>query len=249
MIVQFGNCLAAQMRGPRGKPHITARSGGRPRSVGLSLLCLLMSACSISQSIEATTAQPADTNGMWRATVVVESDTGHGAGVIIGTRSVLTALHVVNDGAPKIEFFAGERAKGAVSWWSESLDLAIVHVAVPHQYGAPGLFCDELGSDQRLVAIGHPLTTRWVSVEGHLDPTDISGKTHLLPLSFDLSLGNSGGPVFDEAGRIVGIAAAILVSQTVREIAAGSRSGYPNRETGTGLMLPASEFCEELGAK
>jgi putative serine protease PepD len=185
---------------------------------------------------------------MWRATVLIESDTGHGAGVIIGAGSVLTAFHVVNGRAPKIEFFGGERENGAVSWSNEALDLAIVHVGVPNQYAVPALFCGELGSDQRLVAIGHPLTTRWVSVEGHLDTTDISGRTHLLPLSFDLSLGNSGGPVFDEAGRIVGIASAILVTQTVREIAMGARSGDRNYETGIGLMLPASEFCEEVGA-
>ena len=243
-----GNRLAARILNARGKPEAAIRRICRLRSVGLSLLCLLLSACSASESIIATVPARADTSSMWRATVVVENDTGHGAGVIIGAGSVLTAFHVVNDGAPEIEFLGGERESGAVTWSSEALDLAIVHVGVPDKYAAPKLYCGELAVGQRLVAIGHPLTTRWVSVEGYLDPTDISGATPLLALSFDLSLGNSGGPVFDESGRIVGIASAILVTETMREIGAGSWSADHDHETGTGLMLPASEFCKEIGA-
>lgn len=233
---------------------MAARRLHRRLSLGL-MFCFFAAACSSAERQTATAeAAPtdrtasADTAAMWQATVLVENGAGHGTGVIIGNGSILTAYHVVDEGLPVVEFFGGERRRGAIQWADPVLDLAILRVGVPVQYPAPPVFCGEVGSDQRLVAIGHPLTTRWVAVEGHLGAPHLIESNRLLALSFDLSLGNSGGPIFDNAGRVVGIASAILVTETVREIAAQSNNNGHHRETGLGLMLPANRFCDELRA-
>ena len=218
------------------------------------LICFLATACvtprSAAQPSLQSQARPAaamsEQDRMWRATVVVENGTGHGTGVIIGPGRILTAYHVVDEGLPEVEFFGGEKAAGMVSWVDPQLDLAIVSAEVPARYHASSLFCGQLKKDQKLTAIGHPLTARWVLVEGSLrDDLDLGT---LLPLSFDLSLGNSGGPVFDQAGRVVGIASAILVLDRQQNIAAEPQGGEAGHHTGVGLMLPASRFCAELGS-
>lgn len=223
-------------------------------AMSLLLVCVLATACvtpgaANKPSVQGR-AQPATVaNGqerMWHATVVVETGGGHGSGVIIGPGRILTSYHVVDEGLPEVEFFGGEQAPGVVSWVDPQLDLAVLSAEVPARYQASTLFCGELDSDQKLVAIGHPLNDRWVLVEGFLRQ-DLDLGT-LLPLSFDLSLGNSGGPVFDEAGRLVGITAAILVMDRSRETAAEPRDAMSNYHTGVGLMLPASRFCAELDA-
>ena len=217
------------------------------------LICFLAAACvtpgAPNKPSPQGQAQPAAAEGgqdrMWRATVVVETGSGHGTGVIIGPDKILTAYHVVDEGLSAVGFFGGEQAAGVVSWFDSQLDLAVISAEVPARYQASALFCGELESGQKLVAIGHPLNARWVLEEGFLRQ-DLDLGT-LLPLSFDLSLGNSGGPVFDETGRVVGIAAAILVIDRPQETAAEPRGADGGHHTGVGLMLPASRFCAELG--
>lgn len=201
-----------------------------------------------SPAVAMLSAAAAKTSEMWNTTVFVKSPTGHGTGVIIAPGRILTAYHVANEGALEIEFFGGEQRPGTVSWANRDLDLAIITVPAPLRYHASALYCGALERDQKLIAIGHPLTSRWVSVEGSLRMENEFELGRLVPLSFDLSLGNSGGPVFDEAGRVVGIASAILIGDRLADIAAETGAGQDPGNTGVGLMLPASSFCAELSA-
>ena len=65
-----------------------------------------------------------------------------------------------------------------------------------------------------------------------------------MPLGFPIGLGTSGGPVFDERGRVVGVALAILAE---RNPASAAYDRF--KDTGIGLMLPAKDFCEALGVE
>lgn len=211
------------------------------------VIALALPACASRDPHQGTTGAKSETirakDTMRQATVLVENGGAHGTGIIIASNWVLTAHHIVDDGDPEIVFFHGQREKARVHWVNEDLDLAFVEVKVPAEYDAPSLNCTVLRGRQLLVAVGHPTTARWVAVEGYLDGVDRLESTRLQPLGFPLSLGNSGGPVFDRNGAVAGIVSAILVEQQRLDIDARTGVARNNPQSGIGAMVPASEFC------
>lgn len=176
-----------------------------------------------------------------QATVLIEHAKGHGTGTIVSPHAVLTAYHVVQEAPLEVTFFNGPRLAGRVSWFDAKLDLALVDVEVPAGYPVTKLDCDNLHVGEQLVSVGHPTQSRWVAVGGHLPTTATIGSGQLVPLGFPIGLGTSGGPVFDQSGRVVGITLAILAE---RNPASAAYDRY--KDTGIGLMLPAKDFCAAL---
>lgn len=201
------------------------------RLIGFSL-AVALSACSV-------TSLNLDT--LHHETVLVEHAKGHGTGTIVGPDAVLTAYHVVQESPLEITFFGGETETGTVVWENAILDLALVQVAVPGGYPVPEWSCADLHPGQLLVSIGHPTQSRWVAVGGYLPESERLGDIGLVSLGFPIGLGTSGGPVFDADGRVVGVALAILAERT-------SASALYDRyqDTGIGLMLPATAFCDSI---
>jgi S1-C subfamily serine protease len=197
------------------------------------LLVALLAACA-SPSVH-------NSDVLNRTTVLIEHAKGHGTGTIIGPNQVLTAYHVVADAPVAVKFFDGPSVGGAVRWYDETLDLALLEVTVPARYPATELACSGLRVGQHLVVVGHPMRDRWVAADGRL-PTliNLSG-ANLVPLGFEIGLGTSGGPVFDDSGRVAGVALAILAERR------SASAGYDEyKDTGIGLMLPAAAFCSAL---
>jgi serine protease Do len=183
-----------------------------------------------------------DLDGLARATVLIEHAKGHGTGIILGPRQILTAYHVVTGGPVAVVFYEGPAVGGRVAWYDEKLDLALIDAPVPQRYRATALACADLRVGQRLVAVGHPMRARWVAAAGRLPTVTGIGGLGLVPLGFDLGLGSSGGPVFDQHGRVVGVTLAILAERR------STSAGYDEfKSTGIGLMLPATAFCAALG--
>ena len=209
--------------------------GGLVRRAAGAVLAAFLCACS--------TPPGSPLDSLHQATVLIEHAKGHGTGTIVGPHAVLTAYHVVQEEPLAVTFFNGPAVGGRVTWFDEKLDLALIDVAVPRGYPTIELVCHELEVGQHLVSIGHPTQSRWVAVGGYLPTTAGIGAGQLVPLGFPIGLGTSGGPVFDEAGHVVGITLAILAERN-RATAAYDRY----KDTGIGLMLPASDFCDALGA-
>jgi serine protease Do len=201
------------------------------RLIGISL-AVALSACS---------AAPSTLDTLHHSTVLVEHAKGHGTGTIVGPNAVLTAYHVVQESPLEITFFAGEAETGAVVWENAILDLALIRVEVPSGYPVPEWSCADLHVGQHLVSIGHPTQSRWVAVGGYLPESEGFGDIGLVSLGFPIGLGTSGGPVFDADGRVVGVALAILAE---RSSASALYDRY--QDTGIGLMLPATAFCDAI---
>ncbi len=195
-------------------------------------LAMLMAGCA--------TAPTSVMTPLNRATVLVEHEGGHGTGMIIGAHTVLTAYHVVRQSPIDVTFFEGQSRAGRLAWFDEEQDLALVDVAVPAGHPPVELSCEPPHAGQLLVTIGHPIHSRWVAVSGYLPATETIAAKYL-SLGFPVGLGASGGPVFDGNGRIVGITLAILAERS------SASAGYDQfKDTGIGLMLPASAFCGSL---
>ena len=149
--------------------------------------------------------------------------TGVGTGMIIDSRGyILTNSHVVLDGiATKMEVSLsnGEEVSGSLIWNDSGLDLAIIKIA------AVGLVPIELGdSDEVLIgsyaaAVGNPLGLEFSGsitqgVVSGLDRTitvantlggGVSTMQGLIQVDAAINSGNSGGPLLNSRGQVVGI--------------------------------------------
>lgn len=144
--------------------------------------------------------------------------TGLGAGVIVNARgAILTALHVV-EGAEsiRVSFLDGTRSSASIASADPENDIAVLQarrgpeVIVPAVLGGGG----QVGDDA--YAVGHPLGyvgSLSAGVISALDRTaeGENGTTLRGLIQFDTAVnpGNSGGPLLNRAGQVIGIVTAL----------------------------------------
>jgi len=150
--------------------------------------------------------------------------TGSGSGFVYEARGlILTSLHVVDGSSGlTVTLSTGRQLEGQVVATDEAHDLAVVRVT------ADGLTALQIGTShglqvgQLLIAIGSPLneftdsvtagilsaTGRSVTLDGRQGRT-LSG---LLQTDAAINEGNSGGPLLDSAGHVVGVSDAVATS-------------------------------------
>jgi regulator of sirC expression with transglutaminase-like and TPR domain len=150
-----------------------------------------------------------------RPSVVVVSVAGRDAGqqalgtgfVISADGLVATNLHVIGEARPiSVRSADGKtRQVTEIRAWDRALDLAVVKVEgkdlVPLELGNS----DDLEAGDAIVVMGNPLGLTHSVVSGVLsEQRDIDGR-RMLQIAMPVEPGNSGGPVLDHQGRVVGI--------------------------------------------
>lgn len=152
--------------------------------------------------------------------VVPEEGTGSGF-VIDSDGHILTNYHVV-DGAERIEVsFSDDTVLPARVIGSDARnDLAVLRVDAPDGLLVPVEFgtSANLHVGQRAIAIGNPfgqfertLTTGVISaLERTLEASDGRTITGVIQTDAAINRGNSGGPLLDSSGRVIGINTAIF---------------------------------------
>lgn len=153
---------------------------------------------------------------------------GVGTGIIVDENGyILTNSHVVNDGKAQtiiVQLSDGREEKGSVLWSDSILDLAIVKIE------ASGLKAAVLGDSEQVnigayaVAIGNPLgmafqrsvtqgiisgLDRSITVGDGQNPVTMDG---LMQTDASINSGNSGGPLLNSKGEIIGINSAKVQS-------------------------------------
>ncbi len=148
-----------------------------------------------------------------------------GSGFIVDSDGyIVTNSHVIGDGNYKnitVSLIDGSVEVGQVMWYDTSLDLAIVKI------NKTGLPIAEIGNSDELmvgepaVAIGNPMTldlerTVTQGIVSGLDRSiQVEDGTIIEPLiqtDASINSGNSGGPLFNARGQVIGINTAKMMS-------------------------------------
>lgn len=148
-----------------------------------------------------------------------------GTGVIVDDSGyILTNSHVVNDGDTKsitVSLYDGSNVTGTVLWNDANLDLAVVKID-----GEAGLAAAELGDSDAVnigayaAAIGNPLglqyersisqgiisgLNRTISVSDGSSSSSSTAMEGLMQTDATINSGNSGGPLLNSRGQVIGI--------------------------------------------
>jgi S1-C subfamily serine protease len=177
-------------------------------------------------------------------------DRGLGTGVVVSDRGdILTSLHVVEDAEDiELTFADGTQSPGEIVAAQPENDIAVVRalrlpgVLVPATLGNPGAV--RVGDEAYVV--GHPLGLYGSMSAGVISGLDRSfqpsdAKTRLEGLiQFDAAVnpGNSGGPLLNRYGQVIGIVAG-LINPTEQNVFIGIGFAVPINVAGGAAGMPA----------
>jgi serine protease Do len=162
-----------------------------------------------------------------------------GAGVVwLRSGLVVTNAHVAAGPTAEVILPDGRALAARLVARDPRRDLAALTVAATDLPAALRADARGLRAGELVIALGHPLGVAYAAALGvvHRAPSGARGPGGWLHADIRLAPGNSGGPLADTAGRVVGINAMIvgglgiavpthLVERFVHEIEAGSRGG------------------------
>ena len=163
-----------------------------------------------------------------------------GAGVVwLRSGVVITNAHVASGPRAEVVLPDGRALTAVVSARDPRRDLAVLTMTTTDDL-EPALRVDARGlrAGELVVARGHPLGVAYAAARGvvHRAPTGARGPAGWLHADILRAPGNSGGPLADAQGRVVGINAMIVgglgiavpthvVEAFVREVEAARRGG------------------------
>jgi 2-alkenal reductase len=173
--------------------------------------------------------------------------TGIGSGIIVNNRGyIITNYHVI-EGQQSLEviFSDGTKAPARLVGGDSAADIAVVKVDVAVPAVAEFGNSDALEAGQPVVAIGSALgdfrntvTAGVVSaLHRNLDETTQSTLGDLIQTDAAINEGNSGGPLIDMSGKVIGINVALVRS-----------TGYQGSTAeGLGFAIPANTAQQIAG--
>lgn len=157
-----------------------------------------------------------------RVMAEVSAGASSGSGAVVASDHVLTNQHVIEGGSRIVvgNGHSGVLKPATLIWESAALDLAVLKV---DGLGLPvvELASNELNKGDPVIAIGYPgvsdygedltfeaTVNRGVLSNFHREPW--SGRGNGRPLDIiqhdaPINTGNSGGPLFDDCGRVIGV--------------------------------------------
>lgn len=161
---------------------------------------------------------------------------GHGSGVHIGDGLVLTAAHVVagvKDAAEvKVRDEGGAIHEAEILWQAKANDVALIRIKGHKDIAASELSCEVPKVGMDIHGYGNPLHQENWNVYGKVagTPRKVGPWAEIIPLNMAILQGQSGGPVFNDAGKVVGLMV-------------GYMNGQQGDWTSFSVMVPSSVVC------
>jgi S1-C subfamily serine protease len=143
-----------------------------------------------------------------------DTEVALGAGVIINARgAVLTALHVVKDGqAITVRFADGTRSPAEILNAEPDKDIAVLSVSRLPQVVVPAVMAGTPAVGDAVFAVGNPLGLQSSLSAGVVSQTNREIRSEdgtrledLIQFDAAVNPGNSGGPLLNRGGQVVGI--------------------------------------------
>jgi serine protease Do len=207
----------------------------RLRYIGIAILAAVALFVGGAMS-RADTQQPSATAG---AVVKVVLPNGHGSGVSVGNGYIVTAGHVA-DGQKtvKIETKDGRSYEADVLWVNDTYDIAMLRAPVALVGAGADLDCRSAKTGESIFATGNPLELDFVTTYGRIagDERELGPWKTVLVTDITTIPGQSGGPVFEADGRVIGITVGVVTVP-------GPIAVF----TGFGAIVPASTVCMLMG--
>ncbi len=202
------------LTGPPGPAPITSRDVEATVKKGLDEQTRTRAAAPADASVAYAAIQPSLVVIATTQSTAKGQSSGSGAGVIVNADgTVLTALHVV-DGAQtiKVTFADGTSADATIDKRQRDNDIATLTPADLPDTIVPAVLGGGLPVGAPVFAVGHPLglvDSLSAGVVSALDRTvGVEGGRvlkHLIQIDAAVNPGNSGGPLLNRAGQVVGI--------------------------------------------
>ncbi|HEY8024186.1 MAG TPA: trypsin-like peptidase domain-containing protein [Burkholderiaceae bacterium] len=131
---------------------------------------------------------------------------GSGSGVLVGTNQVITNCHVARVGSQIELYIANEKVTGTVETADEHYDLCMLHVYGISSQPVTIAKMADVHTAEKVYAIGAPQGLDLTISEGIISSLrDIPDVGTVIQTSAAISPGSSGGGLFDNYGRLVGI--------------------------------------------
>lgn len=144
-----------------------------------------------------------------RITVCIRGARGsRGSGVIWRPGLVVTNAHVASGNVNSLEFFDGRKAQGRLLARDTDIDLAAIEIDARDVATAAVRSGRELRAGEMVIAIGNPWDGEGALSAGILHRA--AGTQPVIFADIRLAPGNSGGPLADARGNVIGINSAIF---------------------------------------
>jgi len=144
-----------------------------------------------------------------KSVVTVRTDVGQGTGFIITEEGyIVTNLHVLAGGSEINSITYEQEVVRTTFIGSDSiLDIALLKISGTH---TPLKFgdSDSVQIGEKVIAIGNPLGLQFSVTEGIVSAVDRTGPNNLdayIQTDAALNPGNSGGPLINKEGKVIGI--------------------------------------------
>lgn len=179
-------------------------------------------------------------------TISIKGPVGEGGGtgfLIDGTGTIGTNYHVIDNATEiKVKLMDGTFADEVeILAENEALDLALLRIKTSAKLSPVALGDSEkVAVGERAVSIGNPLGLEHTLTDGLISARRMLQGKRMIQMSTPVSPGNSGGPLFNIRGEVIGVSTGIYhghsmlaqnlnLAMPINDLRAMIRADYPGR--------------------